>query len=78
MEVIRRFCVGGKFFVRGEGEGEKGDGVMGWAVGFVIEYCGKGEGVMGWAVGIVIEYCGLFPKFSEYLGCFFEFVVWGR
>ena len=59
MEVIRRFCVGGEF-VRGEGEGE------------------KGEGVMGWAVGIVIEYCGLFPKFLEYLGCFFGFVLWGR
>ncbi len=68
MEVIRRFCVGGEF-VREEGEGEKGEGVMGWAVGFVIEYCGKGEGE------IVI-----FPKFLKYVGCLFEYddLWWGR
>ena len=65
MEGIGRVCVGGKFVgvSKGEGAGGKGEGVMGWAVGFVIGYCDLFPKFSEY----VIWYCDLFPKFLEYL-----------
>ena len=61
MEGIGRFFVGGKFVgvSKGGGASGKGEGVTGWAVGFVIGYCDLFPKFLEYVSGTVI----CFPNF---------------